>query len=296
MRYSINIENAKEESGKILFDRLYHLTNSCIKISEGALQIKLLGASKKRGRKSIDYSDALQIRLVGIKDKSTALLVECDKFSDTLKNYQIDAFQNDFFEHTPISVLMSCYKTVLEDENDADVFVDKQLITEMKKFSEVFSKEGERIIFMNEGTVEDLVLTKSDVTKIKEIEEHIPEDQKILISGIVEELKYSQVRVKVQTDDGIVNAYLSNDFDKQSIANKWGKYVTLAGVMHYGLKGTKNFEILRMFDSDDNENLFFKELPKQFVLIDKPTNNPLKKWKGSLKGFDDIQEILKELD
>jgi hypothetical protein len=295
MIYSINIENAQEESGKILFDRLLHLTSSVSKISEGALQIKLIGASKKRGRKSLNITKSLEIQLTGIKDESTALIVECEKFRDTLGPYQIGLFDSDFFDHTPISVLMSCYRTVLGVSDEPEVFIDKQLIDEMKKLSEAFVGEGERLVFKNEGTVDDLILTKSDVFNIHHIEDEIPQDQKLIVTGIVEELRYSRFRVKINTDDGLIHAYLSKSIDKGSIASYWGKNVALAGVMHYGPKGTKNFEIMRIYDDEDKSLSFFRELPKQLKLLDAPPPNPIKKWEGKWHDEESLEELLEDL-
>ncbi len=50
MIYELNIENAKERSGQILLDRLISISQGILKISEGALQLRLSGVIKKRGR------------------------------------------------------------------------------------------------------------------------------------------------------------------------------------------------------------------------------------------------------
>lgn len=294
MRYSINIENAKEESGKILFGRLIHLISSVSKISEGALQIKLMGASKKRGKRSTNISKALEIKLTGIKNESTALLVECDKFKDSITNYQFDLLQNDFFEHTPISILMSCYRTVLGIADEPEVFIDKPLINEMRSLSEAFTNNEERIVFMNEGTVDDLVLTKKEVSNIVHIKEKIPPDQKLIIFGMVEELKYSKQRVGIKTEEGLIQAYLSRSIEDQTIAEYWGKTVSVAGIMHYGLKGAKIFEITRIFE-DSNEIDFFKTLPKQNKLFEAPPPNRLAEWEGKWSDDEPLEELLKDI-
>lgn len=294
MIYTIKIENAKEESGKILLDRLIDLSSSIIKISEGALQLKLLGVSKKRGRKKISYNEALEIKLIRIKDQSTALMVECDSFKSTLKEYQADLFDIDFFDHTPVSIIMDCYKMILDEKiKDQDLFLDRPLIKELKGLSNSFKSNDETITLNNEDTKDDLMLTKEKVDSIKFKEQEIPDDQKLIVTGLLEELKYSKHRVKIQMERELLNAYISENIEPETIARFWGKEVTLAGIMHYGLNLIKNFEITRIFqDTSEDENIFFKEVPKQTKLIELTPKNPLVRWKGKWPGDESLEELI----
>lgn len=297
MNYTINIENAREESGKILLDRLIDISTSIIKISEGALQLKLLGVSKKKGRKRIDFTDSLSISLIQIKSESTALVLECEPFSSTLKEYQQDLFNTDFFNHTPVSVVIDCYKKVLDDEsNEEDLFLDRPLIGELKKLANSFKSNEEIITLSNDDAITGIQLTKDIIESIKVIEQEIPEDQKLIVTGLLEELKFSKYRVKIQIENELLNAYISEDIDTGVIAKYWGKEVTFGGIMHYGLKKTKNFEITRIFeDADSDENYFFKEIPEQTKLIEVRPKNPLMKIKGQWPGDETFEDLINSI-
>lgn len=297
MIYTLNIENAKEESGKILLDRLIYLASSITKISEGALQLKLLGVSNRRGRKKISYDDALEIKLIGIKNKSTALLLECDSFKNTLHDYQTDLFDSDFFNHTPISIMIDCYSVILDENiHDSDIFLDRALIKSLKELSHAFKSPTEILTISNGDMKNYLSLTKDKVESIELKEQEIPKDQKLIVTGILEELKYSKHRVKIQIEEGLLNAYISEKIEPEYIAKYWGKEITLAGIMHYGINFTKNFEITRIFeDTNKGENVFFKEIPRQTILTEIKPQNPLVKWKGKWPGEESFEELVDSL-
>ncbi len=89
MKYEIKIENSSEPSGTIALQRLALLAESVMKISEGALQIRLRGISLTKGRKKTSLKEALKVSLSDIKQGSTVLCLESEKFEKTLVSCHI---------------------------------------------------------------------------------------------------------------------------------------------------------------------------------------------------------------
>jgi len=288
MIYTVNIENAKEESGKIQLDRLIKIVTSFTKISEGALKLKLFGLSNKRGRLGTDIENALSVRLIGLKNQSTALVFECDQFKTKLESYQSDIYETNFFNHTPISIVIWCYKSILNEE-ETNIFIDRPLIHNLKELIHSFKSNDEILSIVNE--TDSISLTKNKIESIHSTELKIPEDRKLIINGLVEELKYSKYRVKIKMKNELLNGYISNKIKPERLAIYWGKNITLSGIMHYGINNTKNFEITGIHEENDDIQ-FFKEIPIQSQLVEKVAANPLLRWKGKWPGDESLDELI----
>lgn len=294
MIYEIDIQNAKEDSGQIFLERLVSISGGLMRISKGALQLHLLGSSNKKGRKPASLDEALEIKLVGIKPNSTTLLLDCNEFSETLQP-QLSFFEEEpLSPYTPISIVMDSFRLAFEEKEG--YYIDKPLLNELKSFKKSLLSKEEVITIYNQGSQKGLELTSERLDRIKIIEEEIPKPSKQIVTGLIEELKYSKYRVKIQTEEGILISFLSEKISPEEISKFWGKEITVTGTLHYGLKGTRSFEIERLGEPEDVS--IFKRLPtKQYVLIEgrKKMKNPLEKIKGKWPGDESIDELLDEL-
>ncbi len=212
MDYELKIDNASEEKGTIDLQRLAHIADGIRRISEGALQIRLKGVSFSKGRKMISLQDAIRVSLIGIRSGSTILQLSTEKFAKTLAPFQTDLFrlesQLDIPEHTPVSLVISSFQEAMSENPDQDV-LDKPLLKELEHFKKVFRNDNEVLAISNQGSLPGLELKKQDFKKIKTLEEEIPESETVILNGMVEELKYSKLKVCIKTVKGIVDDFLS---------------------------------------------------------------------------------------
>lgn len=264
MNYELKIENAFEENGTIDLQRLATIATGIRNIAEGALQMRLRGVSLTKGRKKVSLAEALRVSLTGMKEGSTILQLNAEQFSKTLDPYQTDLFrqeaQQSLPDHTPISLFIETFRdATLEGSNHE--LLDKSLLKELKLFKKAFLGDNEIFVLSNEGTIPALKLKKLDFKKIQELDEEIPEAEPILINGIVEELKYSKLKVKIKTSEGIVDGFLSDELTTAEIAQYWGKEVTIAGTAHYKGGGKSIIEIARIFEAKEGDQ-YFSRKPK----------------------------------
>ncbi len=156
MKYEIRIEHSPEPSGTIELQRLAMLAESMMKISEGALQIRLRGVSLTKGRKKTSLKSALKVSLSGLKKGSTILFIESEKFEKTLMPYQADLFrqevQRDLQGQTPVSLFISAFQDAFRSGSEHEL-LDKPLLKELKQFKKVFLSNDEVIVFSNQGAV-----------------------------------------------------------------------------------------------------------------------------------------------
>lgn len=308
MKYEIKIEHAQEANGAIDLERLTKIADGIRKVSEGALQIRLKGISLTRGRKKVSLQDALKVSLTGIKEGSTILCLETEKFEKTLQSYQTDIFraeaQAELPNETPISLFIKTFQNALTDDDHQDL-LDKPLLRELKNLKKAFFNEEETMIFSNQGSLPDLQLTQKDFKKIKVLEDEIPDPQHVVLNGVVELLQFSTLKVKIKTEEGIVDGFLADDLSSEDIASFWGKEVTITGTSHFKPRGKSVIEIERVFEPGEGDSYFSKRPKSETVemqlerQIRKKGSNPLAeiigRWPGD-ETDEEFEQMLKALD
>lgn len=307
MKYEIRLAGSDQDDGKIELDRLVQLAQSLTSIARGALQVKLVGVSNERGRRSQKISTALSIKLTDLKLGSTILELECEPFKETLKGQQGDLFKAEILEQlpekTPIGLVVDSFREAM-DYNEESSFLDKALVKRLREFKRVFVSDSEMVTITNQGSIPELVLKKSDFRKIGSLEESIPEPQEIIINGVVEELKFSKLRVGLKTKEGFVNAVLSEELEPMDISKFWGKELTIAGRMHFLPSGKPSFiYIERLFEPSESDSYFSKSVKKmnieqqiQSKIKQQKHTNFLGDFVGQWPGDEPIDEILIDLD
>lgn len=308
MKYEIKIEHAQEANGAIDLERLTKIADGIRKVSEGALQIRLKGISLTRGRKKVSLQDALKVSLTGIKEGSTILCLETEKFEKTLQSYQTDIFraeaQAELPNETPISLFIKTFQNALTDDDHQDL-LDKPLLRELKNLKKAFFNEEETMIFSNQGSLPDLQLTQKDFKKIKVLEDEIPDPQHVVLNGVVELLQFSTLKVKIKTEEGIVDGFLADDLSSEDIASFWGKEVTITGTSHFKPRGKSVIEVERVFEPGEGDSYFSKRPKSETVemqlerQIREKGSNPLAeiigRWPGD-ETDEEFEQMLKALD
>ena len=271
MNYELKISNAEEENGKIDLVRLASIAEGITRIAEGALQIRLKGVSITKGRKKDSLKNSLKVTLSGLKTGSTILCLESQKFEETLDNIQLDIFRSetqiDLQNQTPISLFVSAFKEAVSDSSESDL-LDKSLLRELKNFRKAFLSANESFTISNEGSFDSLELNKKSFDKINILEEETPDSESIILNGIVEELKFSKLRVKIITEEGTINGFLSDELTAEDISPFWGKEITITGINHFKSNKSSVIEIKKIHVPSSNDRYFSKKLKRPLSVED----------------------------
>lgn len=308
MHYEVKITHAHEPNGEIDLQRLATIAEGIRKISEGALQIRLKGFSVSKGAKKASLKEALKVNLSGLKAGSTVLDLSTEKFEKTL-SYQADFFlqkaQKDLPQQTPVSLFIHAFNDALNESDDHGL-LDKPLLNELKRFQKAFLRDNEVLTIANQGTLPDLKLEKGDFQQIKNFEEALPDPEPVVLNGMVEELKFSKLKVRIKTEEGIVVGFLSGSLSSEDAASYWGSNVTITGQCHYKPGGKSVIEIEQIFESGEGDEYFSKkpqsetvqqQLERQFR--EKGGKNQLSEIAGKWPGDEsdkEFYEILNDLD
>jgi hypothetical protein len=302
MEYSIRITGANEAEGEIDLIRLGLLANKLQEIANLALQVRLLGYSKVKPKAKDKINLKNTIRLKGLGKGSTFLTFECDSYDAAIKHPQIDMLNSEeqeaFLKETPMSLVIKSFIGALGNEAESK-FLDKPLLKAVIGFQNVLQSQNENFIFLNNGSLPKLKLTKADFEKVKIEEENIRPDEQVLISGLVEEINYSKRRVKLLTDKDLVDAFLGEEMYPEDIANWFGRSVTISGILHYRKGGNRLVEIQRIREMKAGEELFALlprdesvavQIAQQLKKGKKP--NPLSELLGKWPGDESTDELL----
>ncbi len=262
MNYDIKIIGEDEDNGLIEFDRLNQLTKSTKDIAAKALMLRLRGFSDIKPDKHL--KKALSMHLQGIagnpKD-GTLLTIKSNTFSETIKGEQYDFFKpkEEVLKMTPMSLVIDSFQGMLNSENWGDF--DKPLLKSLMGFKTNFISDNEIFYLANRGSIPQVKITKNDFHNIEQLENSIPEPQRVIINGQLDEMKVSKGKLGLQTEQGFVNVFANNKDLVQKIVAYMGKGVTISGMAHYKPNGQLSFVEIQEFGKPNAADKFFSKKP-----------------------------------
>lgn len=270
MEYEIKLSGTSFDDGAIDLDRLEIIAQYMRDIAKGALQMRMFGSSFKRGRETQEIANALKVRLRGLSEGSTILHLECLPFRETLRNVQGNLFQQEILrrlpDETPVSLVMESFQDALNPGSEGEM-LDKHLLKDLQNFKKVLVNEAQTVQFSNRGSLPDLQLRLADFTRLKTIEERTPNPQPVVISGIVEELKFSKAKVTFIPDKGrAITGFLGEAVPAGEMAKYWGKKVTIRGTAHFRPSGQMGFvEIGKVSLAEEGDSFFSRPVLRETV-------------------------------
>jgi hypothetical protein len=311
MNYDIKIIGDLHDNGTIELDKMANIARATKEIAQKALMIRVFGYSDIKVPKS--FSDALRIRLEKISgnvEEGTHLLLEADSIKANMKDFDLDSFKpgllNDLSALTPMSLVITSFNAALSDKEEERNHLDKPLLKTMLQFKKSFSSDQEVFYFSNRQSVPSIEIRKSDFKKIEKLDESIPEPQKVVVTGKVDELKHSKARLVLITEQGNVNVMIKNEKLMDEITSFFGKECTIQGVANYRIGGILSYVEMQGFAKPDDRDRYFSKKPQamnalQQVLFQtkqgkkrNPLNDIAGLWPG-METDEEFNELLKAL-
>lgn len=296
MNYDIKIQGEDEDNGLMEFDRLAQLTKSTKDIATKALMLRLRGFSEITPDKHLKKALSMYLQNISGNNKDgTALTIDCIHFSETIKGLQYDVFKpkEEVLALTPMALVIQSFQTALSDKEEADL--DKPLLKSLMSFKKNFLSDNEIFYLANRGSIAEVKITKDDFQKISLLEDSIPEPQKAVVNGQLDEMKLSKGKLGLQTEQGFVNVFANDNSILQRIVSFMGKEVTIYGMAHYKPNGKLSFIEIQEFGEPNATDKFFSKLPsattahQQLLFQVKQT-----KKSGSLDALRSISGLLKD--
>ncbi|MCX7649132.1 MAG: hypothetical protein N2050_01085 [Flavobacteriales bacterium] len=306
MNYDIKLINNYEGKGRIELARLEFLAKHLRSIAQKTLLLHLFGYSKVSLPAYL--KKYLHVFLTHTKgeDGSTVLTLDTDDFRNI--PVQLSLFEEKTALHalTPMALVIQSFAEALSDSEEKNS-IDAPLLEEMVKFKKFFQTDSERVLLSNRSTIPAVELSRKEIDKIEGLFKKIPAPEKIIVTGVLDEMKYSREQVILNTSDNkrVVVLVSKNLFDE--IKDFFGKEVTIVGVAHYKPGGQLSYVKGEKFaEADEHEkNMFSKKPHKMSVqqqlalqLREGKKPNPIDdifgKWPGD-ESDEDFEKFLKAL-
>lgn len=263
MNYDIKILGEDEDNGLLEFDRLNLLTKSTKDIATKALMFKLRGFSDINPDKNLKRALAMRLQSIsGSGQDGTSLTIDCTHFSETIKGLQLEIFKprEEVLQLTPMALVINSFQTAL-NEGSEDADLDKPLLKSLMNFKKNFISDNEIFYMANRGTIAEVRLTKDDFHKIWLLEDRIPEPNKVIVNGQLDEMKVSKGKLGLQTEQGFVNVFANDQTIIENIVRFMGKEVTISGMAHYKANGQLSFVEILEYSEPGARDKFFSKKP-----------------------------------
>jgi hypothetical protein len=297
--HTISLKKFEFPNGEIPFSVLSNITEQLRKISEGALRLYLEGHSNnKRGREPDWMEKSLDFSLSGIKKGSTILEVKAPLLTDTLGSYQQPLFEElgvqNLNQQTAIGLALIAYEKATEENANTDTF-DKNLLKVMLGFNKFFGHDSKAYIDIKGTTTRKITIAPKTLQKIKILEEKMPVDQKVKITGKLEMMRHSNNLLELVNPSGKYKVYLNSDYSFEKAKGYFGEEITCTGVAHFNPKGKiSSIEIIDITHADKSasyfENSFFAIQEK----LDLPGLASEQNYKGTTAAK--IKKLVKAID
>jgi hypothetical protein len=267
MQYDIKLSGTPFDDGAIDLDRLELLAQYLHDIAKGALQMRMFGTSARRGKDTAQITNALKIRLRGLSQGSTVLHLECEPFRKTLQSVQGNLFHQEILrrlpDQTPMSLIIESFQDALNPESNGEM-LDKKLLKDLQGFKKVFLNEAHTMQLSNRGSMPDVELRLRDFSRLKQIEDTIPKPQLVMVSGRVEELKFSKAKVTFIPDKGRpFTGFLGEDVAPAEMAKFWGQKATIRGTAHFKPNGTMAYVEIAKVSLATETDAYFSRTPRR---------------------------------
>ena len=306
-KHLITLTEFDFENGTIPFSLLTRLASQLVRVSEASLRLFVEGSSisKKRAqptwiRKSVDF------HLTGVHHGSTVLEVEAPMLEETLEDIQLPLFKElgdeSIGQNTAISLSMLVYeKAVSGDSHSA--LLDKHILKEFAGLSNILKGNG-TITLDFVDMQRKVVLDRTKIETIRELEENTPESIKTKISGLLDIMKFTNRQLELKIGKDRSRVILPEKMQPDELVQFFGKDVTIIGRANFNpAGGVSNIE-LQKIQLAKPEDAYFKQLP-QPILPGFHTHEAIAQHRGGSKlqrlfgqwpGDEEIEEILSEIE
>jgi hypothetical protein len=308
MNYDIKIGGEITNNGQIEFERLSLLAKSTKEIAQKALMLKIFGFSDITLDAKLKKATEIRLEKLNSSEKEgTAMLLDCNYFAETIKSFQTNAFKPDLWAEiqqlTPMALVIKSFRSALFDDEDKDN-LDKELLKSLIKFKKNFVGKKQVFYMSNRQSIPEIEIKYEDFKKIENLEDSIPEPNKVTVYGAFDELKYLKQKVVLLTDKGSINATIKDEPLFSQMLEYIGQDLTITGMANYKPNGKLSFIEITGFAQPKTGDKYFSKIPQaltvqqqiDFQLKERKSVNPFASIIGKWPGDEKWEDIINELD
>jgi hypothetical protein len=292
--------------GRIELDRVEFLAKHIKSIAQKALLLQLYGYSKVSVPQKLNkYLHIFLTRTTG-GDGNTILTFDADNFQNI--PVQLDLFKEKQALNTltPMALVIKTFNAALSEEEDKNL-LDEPLLDELLKFKKFFHTDTEKVLLSNRSTIPEIEFSRKEIDRIESLFKIIPQPEKTVVAGMIDEMKFSKEQVVLTTSDNkkIVVIVSKKLFDE--LKNYFGKEIAISGMAHFKPGGQLSFVKMESFGEPGKAAKILSRKPDKMTMQQQialqlregkkpnPIDEIFGKWPGN-ETDEEFDRMLKDLD
>ncbi len=307
--YILKINGLTVPRGTISILALKELIDILVESSEKALRLSVEGTSSKKGqlpawlRNSVDYT------ITGLRKGSTKILISAPELIETA---QEELMQPDLWnilpkqDDTALSILIRAANDAINKNNESS-YLDSSLLSSLLSFDNFIGSYAKSFeLFSENGRSEKIKIESKQIENIREFKKKIPEQQKVILSGLFNEIEHTEGKFRLKLNDGTtITGEIDREFiDKERMRSLWGKTATVRGIAEFKPNKYIRYikaDLIKQYEERESILLNNTSQEEPLLLFErvqplKQLTNPLKELWGAWPGDESIEELLKELE
>lgn len=306
MNYDIKLINNYEGKGRIELDRMEFLAKHVKDIAQKALLLQLYGYSKVSLPSHISqYLDIFLTQTQG-SDGETILTLDTDNFQNIPVQLDIFKEKQSLNTLTPMALVINSFAAALKDDEDKNQ-IDEPLIDELLKFKKFFNNDTEKVLMTNRSSIPEIVFTRKEIDKIESLYKTIPQPQKTVVAGVIDEMKFSREQVILTAaDNKKIVVVVAKELFKE-LKDYFGQDIAITGMAHFKPGGNLSYVKMESFGKAGKAAQFLSRKPDKLSMQqqialqirDGKKRNPIDdifgKWPGK-ETDEEFDTMMKDLD
>jgi len=307
MNYDIKIVNNYEGKGRIELDRVEFLAKHIKTIAQKSLLLQLYGYSKVSIPKKLNkYLNIFLTQTTGTDD-NTILTLDADNFKNI--EVQLDLFKEkqSLNTLTPMALVIKTFNAALSEKDDDKNLLDEPLLYELIKFKKFFKTDTEKVLLSNRSTIPEIEFSQKEIDKIEKLIKTIPQPQKTVVVGIIDEMKFSKEQVILTTSDNKKIVVIVSKEHLNELKDFFGREIAITGMAHFKPGGQLSYVKMENFGNMGKAAKLLSRKPDKMTmqqqialqLREGKKRNPIDeifgKWPGN-ETDEEFEKMLKDLD
>jgi hypothetical protein len=306
MNYDIKLINNFEGMGRIELDRVEFLAKHIKSIAQKALLLQLYGYSKVSVPKKLNKYLHVFLTKTSGSDGNTILTFDADNFQNI--PVQLDLFKEKqaLNNLTPMALVIKTFNAALYEEADKNL-LDEPLLDELLKFKKFFHTDTEKVLLSNRSTIPEIEFSRKEIDRIESLFKTIPQPEKTVVAGMIDEMKFSKEQVILTTSDNKKIIVIVSKEHFNELKDFFGKEIAISGMAYFKPGGQLSFVKMESFGEPGKAAKILSRKPEKMTmqqqialqLREGKKRNPIDEIFGtwpSDETDEEFEKMLKDLD
>lgn len=303
IKHTIRLQGESAKGDRISFRALQRIAEVLTEASQRALRLRVENRSNLHKLPGW-LEEATDIQFLGISKGSTILQCEIPSLGEVAPGRfdQISLFEKEpLKQKSALSLLEETLRDASNENKQSDI-LDRNTLNSVVRFREILSIGFDSLTI--DGSAENapkVEVTETMLSRVELLRDEAPLSQRVVISGILDELNSSKQAFLLKLKNGQTLRGLLPPKDPRSYKDLFNEFVVVDGEAHYRLSGKIASISATNIQIASERDRAFENLPRarprslhdvQPKILPAPGTNGMSKAFGKFKVEDSAEELM----